>query len=177
TRNWRALLSWGLTGAAMAILSAIIFGIDMWRDWLSALGPFQTLFRDSALLMADAITPYAVAERAGVNGSLASVAGAVVAVVAVVLVFRRREDVPARLIALVGGALLITPYAMHYDLALLAPAIAALPVKRPVAVLLVLLFGIGFLFNMGLACVLGALAAVAVRLAPLQPSPAAGTAS
>jgi hypothetical protein len=45
-------------------------------------------------------------------------------------VFRRTEDPARRLTALFGGALFVTPYAMHYDAALLAPAAALIVTHR-----------------------------------------------
>jgi hypothetical protein len=38
--------------------------------------------------------------------------------------FGKAEDSVRQAIALLGGALLVTPYAMNYELALLAPAVA-----------------------------------------------------
>ena len=49
------------------------------------------------------------------------------------IVFRRTEDPARRLAALFGGGLFITPYAMHYDAALLAPAAALMLTHRAAA--------------------------------------------
>jgi hypothetical protein len=38
----------------------------------------------------------------------------------------RSDDVPRRVLALLGGALLISPYAMDYEVALLVPAVLAM---------------------------------------------------
>jgi hypothetical protein len=46
-------------------------------------------------------------------------------------VFRKTEDPARRITALLGGGLFITPYAMHYDAALLAPAAALILTQRP----------------------------------------------
>jgi hypothetical protein len=45
-------------------------------------------------------------------------------------VFRRSEDMLCRLLALVTGTLLLLPYAMPYELALAAPAAAAMLLDR-----------------------------------------------
>ena len=44
--------------------------------------------------------------------------------------FRRTEDLPRRIVALLGGGLFVSPYAMHYDAALLAPAAALMLARR-----------------------------------------------
>jgi hypothetical protein len=49
---------------------------------------------------------------------------AIGAAVMVWMVFRRTADPARRIAALLGGGLFVTPYAMHYDAALLAPAAA-----------------------------------------------------
>ena len=45
--------------------------------------------------------------------------------------FRGADDLARRVAALLGGGLFITPYAMHYDGALLAPAAAIMLAQRP----------------------------------------------
>jgi hypothetical protein len=46
------------------------------------------------------------------------------------MVFRRSSDPARRIAALLGGGLFVTPYAMHYDAALLAPAAALMLTHR-----------------------------------------------
>ena len=46
------------------------------------------------------------------------------------MVFRKTQDPARRIAALLGGGLFITPYAMHYDAALLAPAVALMLTHR-----------------------------------------------
>jgi uncharacterized membrane protein len=54
-----------------------------------------------------------------------------------------------RLIALVGGALLISPYAMNYELALLVPAIAAGARNNVRGAALLLVVGLSVPFGLG----------------------------
>jgi len=122
--RWRTLAAAGLTGLAVAGLSAASFGVEIWRGWLAALPRFQAVVFGDPSLVADAITPYALLERFGVPGAWAYVL-APEAVTVVWLAFRRSDDLAVRLAAVAGGALLISPYAMHYETALLAPAAAA----------------------------------------------------
>jgi hypothetical protein len=60
-------------------------------------------------------------------------------------VFRQTEDPARRLVALLGGGLLISPYAMHYDAALLAPAAALMLTHRAAPRAWVLALGAGAL--------------------------------
>lgn len=122
--RWRTLAAAGATGLAVAGLSTAAFGVETWRDWIAALPRFQAVVFGDPSLTADAITPYALLERFGISGAWAYVL-APEAVALVWLVFRRSEDLAVRLAAAAGGALLISPYAMHYEAALLAPAAAA----------------------------------------------------
>jgi hypothetical protein len=46
-------------------------------------------------------------------------------------VFRNTDDLGRRIAALLGGSLFITPYAMHYDAAMLSPAAAFMLARRP----------------------------------------------
>ena len=52
------------------------------------------------------------------------------AVVMAWMVFRSTDDPARRVAALLGGGLFVTPYAMHYDAALLAPAAALMLSER-----------------------------------------------
>jgi hypothetical protein len=121
--RWPTFFVTGLTGAALCGVSAMIWGLQPWMDWLPALARFQRVIFDNPDLVADAITPYAALTSVGLNGAwaflLAPAAGWLVWAT-----FRRTPYAPDRLIAVVGGALLVSPYAMNYELALFAPAVA-----------------------------------------------------
>jgi hypothetical protein len=75
-------------------------------------------------MIADCMTPYAALQAVGLPGGWALLL-APLAVGIVWTTFRRTHDPADRLIALFGGALLVTPYAMNYETALFAPAVAA----------------------------------------------------
>src|SRR5947199_191898 len=40
-RQWRTMLAAGVTGAALAAASALVWGVDVWRQWLQALPRFN----------------------------------------------------------------------------------------------------------------------------------------
>lgn len=131
--HWRALIAAGIAGAMAGLLSLAVFGPQLWFDWLAALPRFADLAADNEGLVRGSITPTGLALQLGLDGAalglwrvVFAVAGAVLAV----LVFRRTED-PARcLAALLGGGLMVAPYAIFYDAGLLAPAAIWLAVGR-----------------------------------------------
>lgn len=121
--QWRTILFTGAGGLLIAALSAALFGLQVWFDWFGALPRFQAIIGSQDLLDT-AITPYAKLAALGLNGAWAWLLAPVV-LWSVWAAFRREAAWPMQLITLLGGALLITPYAMNYELALLAPAVAA----------------------------------------------------
>jgi hypothetical protein len=128
-RQWRTLLAAGLAGLLAVAVSAMIWGVDLWIRWPEALAGFQhdVIFGDRRLV-ADAITPFATLSMFGLPGAWAFIL-APAATVMVWRTFRRTKVVADRLIVLVGAALLISPYAMNYEAALLAPGVAAYLVR------------------------------------------------
>lgn len=121
--RWRTAAATGATGLALCAASAGIWGLQPWLDWIGALGRFRHVIFDNPALVADAVTPYAFLQTQGLDGALAFLL-APAAAAWVWLTFRRTPHLPDRLIALLGGALLVSPYAMNYELALFAPAVA-----------------------------------------------------
>ncbi|HEY2707984.1 MAG TPA: glycosyltransferase family 87 protein [Caulobacteraceae bacterium] len=131
--QWRALAAAAAAAIAAAALSVLVFGLQAWTEWLAAVPVFERMVMDSPSMERGMITPTAL----GVNIHLDPAAlivwrlGFAVGAVAMVWrVFRGTEDPARRLTALFGGGLFITPYAMHYDAALLAPAAALILTRR-----------------------------------------------
>lgn len=121
--RWRTLISAGLTGLLLCAASAAIWGLEPWQAWIAALPRFQTLIETTPGLIEDAITPYAWLQRNGwpTGPTLLLVP---LAAALVWLTVRRSDSSADRLIATFGGALLVSPYAMPYEAALLAPGVA-----------------------------------------------------
>ena len=131
---WRAMLATALTAVLVAIVSAFAFGLHAWIDWLAAVVRFQDWVMKTPGLVRGMITPTAMGMNMHLDpGALATwrLGFAIGAVAIVWTVFRKTEDPARRLTALFGGALFVTPYAMHYDAALLAPAAALMLTRRP----------------------------------------------
>jgi len=128
-----ALVSAAVVGAVLVALSAAIFGVPLWTQWLASLPDFQKVIESVPNLMAGVITPLGAAHLLGLSGPAALVWRAAFALLGAGLAwsaFARRADPATRLAALAAGSLLIAPYAMHYDGAMLVPAAVALAVGR-----------------------------------------------
>jgi hypothetical protein len=122
--RWRTMISAAATAAALAATSAAIWGFEPWLQWLSALQRFQAMIFHGPRLVAALITPYGVLLSLGMPGVWAFLL-APFSIWLAWSTFRRSTDVADRSIALFAGALLIAPYAMNYEAALFAPAVAA----------------------------------------------------
>lgn len=116
-RNWRTFVTTGATAALIA-LGAVLLGGD-WGAWLAALPRFTALVAADRGLVATTLTPFAA------WGVASLVVTVPIAAAGVWLAFRRGEAAH-RVLALLGGALLVSPYVMNYEIALLVPAVLAL---------------------------------------------------
>jgi hypothetical protein len=121
--RWRTIVATGVTGAVVCVLATAIWGLTPWFEWLQALPRFEQLVSHARLLVANAITPYSALVYWRQTGTWALLL-APAAAAWVWFTFRKGGDMADRLIALFGGAFLISPYAMNYELALFAPATA-----------------------------------------------------
>jgi hypothetical protein len=169
SRNWRALFFWAGSGAVMILASMVLFGAAVWLDWLAALRQFQSMFESDASLLRNAITPYAAAQRSGYASPMVLAAAAIPALAGIWWTFGRKSNVAHRSIALVGGALLLSPYAMNYELALLAPAIVAGAGKDLRHAILLLVVGLSVSFGFGLLGLAAAIFSLAARPPAAEP--------
>jgi hypothetical protein len=115
--NWRTFWATGATAAA-CILASLPFGVS-WLEWLDALQRFSTMVSENGVLLGASLSPYAH------FGAVSYLVTVPVALAGLWFAFRS-GDAPQRLIALLGGALILSPYAMNYEIALLVPAVLAL---------------------------------------------------
>lgn len=128
---WRAFAAAAATAVVLAGASLAVFGLDAWLAWLAALPKFKALVTEFEPLLRNAVTPYAMAVRLDIPPALVTACAALVAVPFAWASFARSRHAGVRLVALVGGALLISPYAMNYELAVLAPVVAAWRLEPP----------------------------------------------
>jgi hypothetical protein len=122
-RDWKTFRATGVVAAAIVLVS-LAFGAS-WTGWLEALPRFNELVRQNPGLLARTITPYA-------HWGPASLLVAVPAALAAIGLGFRTDNAAERTLALFGGALLIAPYAMNYEVALVMAPLLALRL-RPLA--------------------------------------------
>ncbi|MEQ5788893.1 DUF2029 domain-containing protein [Erythrobacter sp. NFXS35] len=161
---WRAFAAAGVSAIAMGAVSVAAFGFDTWLVWFSVLPLFNELVTEFEPLLRNAITPYAMAVRTGFAGNIVIAGAAVIAIPVAWLSFARTRDISVRLVALVGGALLVSPYAMNYELAALAPAVAASRMQKPTDVITPAIWAASLFVSVSLAGLLAVYAWAVSRL-------------
>lgn len=122
--RWRSLVAAGLTGLGLCLAATLAWSPQIWLDWLEALPRFNALIFHDRGLTEDAITPFAALVATGHQGAWAFLLAPLAAGL-VWFGFRRTQDLADRSLILFGATVLVTPYAMNYELALFAPGIAA----------------------------------------------------
>lgn len=129
--RWRALAAAFAAGGLVCLASLATFGLGAWMDWFAALPKFARLVADDESLLVNVITPVGALVRLGAEGPALAAAEAACVLAGAAIVwwsFTRPSTPGQRLVALIGSGLLITPYAMSYELAVIAPAVVALAV-------------------------------------------------
>lgn len=121
-RRWSTILAAGASGLVLCLAATAAWGLQTWLDWLWALPRFNALIFHDSGLTEDAITPYATLVATGHKGAWA-VLLAPLAAGLVWFGFRRTRDLADRSLILFGATVLVTPYAMNYELALFAPGV------------------------------------------------------
>jgi hypothetical protein len=119
-RHWKAL-----AGMALAWLMFAIATLSFWTDWLHLVPTLpKFLARYYSYLAGYGATPKYFAEFLGLPTLPFQAAGICFGILIVWAAFRS-EDSVTRVVALVSGALIASPYALRYELAALAPALVA----------------------------------------------------
>jgi len=130
TARWRPLLSAAATVLAMAAVTTLTFGTEIWRAFLKS-----TEFTSAVVLEAGSTgwekihSVFSLARSLGCPvGAAYALHGATVLGLAAgtVWLWRRHCDLKVQSAGLVAASVLVTPYALDYDLTALAPAIAFL---------------------------------------------------
>lgn len=115
-RDWRTLTTIAIGAAALILVSLVLFGVQAWVDWFSALSHFEHVVATRDLWWVT-ITPYGTAMRFGLNPWPFWALGFGVAVFTA---FRSKAD---PLFVSIVASLLASPYAVAHDLVLLLPLI------------------------------------------------------
>ena len=165
--HWSSLAAAIVTGSAM-LGASLMWDPELWRIWLNAIAGFQTITTGLGLDTA-ALTPASAATMMSLSSGARMAfigAGAVTGITLTWWGFAER-DLTRRIVTLVSGSLLCSPYAMMYELAVLVPAATALLLsRRPIGLAASLaLTGLG-----GLAAVLMLVLAVLTGGRPARTS-------
>jgi hypothetical protein len=122
-KDWKTIAATAATGLVLCLATLPFWGAEAWLQWIAALGRFQHVVFGTPALVRHALTPYAALEAHGLPGAWAFLLSPV-AVIGVWAAFRREMSLADRSLALFGATMLISPYAMNYEAALFAPAVA-----------------------------------------------------
>lgn len=127
---WRAVFATGATVAALCLLSLAAFGPETWEAFrASATFTREVVLEQGSTGWEKIVSAFAAARGLGAGLAAAyAVQAAVTAatILATVLLWRGDQPFERKAAALLAGSLLVTPYALDYDMMLLAPAIAFL---------------------------------------------------
>jgi hypothetical protein len=134
---WRVLGCAAITAAVLVAASLAVDGAAPWAGFIAQSQAQLALFTSGHLPIYRLVTPFALLYTGGVPVALAlAVHGAIaLAVIAATIVtWRRTDDALPRALSLTLAAVLVTPYAYDYDLAvLLVPAALLLRRDAPFA--------------------------------------------
>ena len=123
SREWKVFVLAGATALALAGLSALAFGPELWAEWLAASARAQAAMADGAVGFGKMMSPFAALRLLGVPIVAAYVVqGLVTAVVAALIVLFgwTRGWRPGLAALVLAGAPLATPFVLDYDMVLLA---------------------------------------------------------
>lgn len=126
--RWKSFTAAAATVAVLVLTSVMAFGIESWRGFLGAMTfSRQAVLDHDGVGYAKMISVFAAARLWHAPLALAYGVQAIAAVTAILWVmrlWRSSADIRLKGAALCLGTLLVTPFALDYDLMLLAPALA-----------------------------------------------------
>jgi alpha-1,2-mannosyltransferase len=128
-REWRALASAVVSGAALALLAAAVLGVDPWLAFLHKAAQPAAIFSSSSSDWRSIPSVMIMARSLGLGAGLSAAIHwcvAIAAAIGALWIWRRTSDLRIRAGALAAATLLVTPYLRAYDLVLLILPIAVL---------------------------------------------------
>lgn len=128
-REWRAVIAAAVSAAVLAGGATAAFGLELWVDWWAVSGPAQDAMASGVIGFAKMQSLFSAARLAGAPASTAYALQAALGVFVAAVVARCawRSGLTVEVAALtLCGALLVTPFVLDYDLALLAFPLALL---------------------------------------------------
>jgi hypothetical protein len=180
---WRVLAAAALIAAVLVATSLALDGGAPWAGFLAQSQAQLALMTSGRIPIHRLVTPFALFFAAGVPATLALAlhgVAALAAIAAAIHVWRRDEDLLPRALSLMLAAVLVTPYAYDYDLAILVVPAALLLSRGPspfvlddvamrwlvalaLAPVLTLVLAAGSKIPFGTLAIVAALAVVALR--------------
>lgn len=119
TPGWRAGAAAGLTVLVLAASATVAVGPQAWTAWWRALPVFLEVNQQHLAAKELIHLPIWLRGLAGVLGLTATA-----------IIFRRRFEAPERMICACGTALVLSPHAIAYEVAGLAPAAFMIALRR-----------------------------------------------
>jgi hypothetical protein len=129
TGRWRAIAAAAASVIAISALTWAVFGADVFLAFWRSLPMTQRVILEGAPGFYKIQSVYAALQQLGVPGTVANaaqVATTLGVAAALVVLWRSVAAYEIKAAALLIGCVLATPYALDYDLVVLAPAIAFL---------------------------------------------------
>ena len=121
--NRRGLTGFLVASISLVTLSVCLYGVEAWRAWIVSLEGFRAIVASTPLIARCNLSPAAALAAAGIAPILpAQVAFGLVGVALALLSWRRGAPPELRIVGLVLGSFLCSPYVMPYDAAIVAPA-------------------------------------------------------
>lgn len=124
---WRTFAAAALAVGLWIALSGALFGVDIWRDYLAALGASSVVYETGRVELNAYVTVYGAVRVLGGGAAAGHAAQAVASVVAagvVAWIWRRDPGPELRGASLAAGMLATAPMALMYDLLLLSVTFA-----------------------------------------------------
>ncbi|MEO1111375.1 MAG: glycosyltransferase family 87 protein [Pseudomonadota bacterium] len=120
--NWRTFLSASVTTLALAAASVLFLGVGVWQVFWQQAPVASAMMELGGVEWGKMISVYSSLRQLGIGHEVAmglQAAAGLGVLLCVWKVWRRTEDMAVRSAVLIGGTLLVTPFALSYDLTLL----------------------------------------------------------
>ena len=121
--HWRALVATFASAVALCLLSLSVFGLEVWRDYLTAAVASPAVYQSGRISFTGFINPFGAVLLLGGTPTMAYEVQAITILAAAALVayvWRRGLCLPIRAATLAAATLAALPVALFYDLMLAA---------------------------------------------------------
>jgi len=126
-RQWKALGALVAVSLGLVVVSASIFGVEIWINFLKNLFTSHRIISEDNAVLFQFVTVFGSVRLLGGSYLLAMITQSIVTITVVIVVYHiwtTASSLAVRSATLVVGSLLATPYALFYDLAIIFLSIA-----------------------------------------------------